>query len=210
MRGAHETLGLFLALVLLGTGCATTGSPPLAWDALPFPRNSDWPGPKGLPAHVNNGDLILQGQSVRTRAVYAMPLIIECKVELENRLASDGSFAIGFVPADSPRDVDPVNIRQFRLIYRNPGAYSGQDGLVLEGRDNASGGETLWGEEPFVLEAGKPYVVRLEITTEHLLVVINGRAYDLKDVKIPYNRFYVQLGSWQPVNRWHVRNFVVR
>ena len=154
--------------------------------------------------------LLLQGQSVRTRAVYAAPLIIECEVELENRLASDGSFAVGFVPADSPRDVDPVNIRQFRLIYRNPGAYSGQDGLVLEGRNDASGSETIWGEEPFLLEAGKPYVVRLEITPEHLLVVINGRAYDLKDVKIPYNRFYVQLGSWQPVNRWHVRNFVVR
>lgn len=28
--------------------------------------------------------------------------------------------------------------------------------------------------------------------------------------EVPYEHFQIQLGSWQPTNRWHVRNFRVR
>src|SRR5664280_2334341 len=106
MRGVHETLGLLLGLVLLGAGCATTGLSPLAWDALPFPRNSDWPGPKGLPAHIEDGDLILQGREARTRSAYSVPLTIECEFLLEARSGTDGGLAIRLVPLDQPPDLN--------------------------------------------------------------------------------------------------------
>lgn len=209
MRRTHATLGLFLTLVLLGTGCATTGRHSLTWDALPFPQDSDWPGPKGAPAQVENGDLILQGQRVRTRMVYSAPLVIECAVELEDRLAPDGYVGLEIVPGNSPRDMAPPDFRSFRMIYRNPGAYSGRDGLDVCGREGPSGDRILWGEEPFTVKARTTYAIRLEVAADHMRAIINGTSYDLKGVKVPYKQFCIQLVSWQPTDRWHVRNFVV-
>jgi hypothetical protein len=95
------------------------------------------------------------------------------------------------------------------MIYRNPGAYSGKDALVFVDRDAGSPDKTAWGEQPFVVQARKPYAIRIEITTTQVRLVIDGQAHDLVGVRIPYERFYVQLGGWQPTNRWHVRNFSI-
>jgi len=209
MRRAYSALLGLLAIVLLGTGCATIRTRPLTWDVLPFSGDSDWLGPKGSPARIVGGDLILQGQRVRTDTPYEAPVVIECTVELEDRLAPDGFFGLEFVPIGSPRDTGPANFRRFRIIYRNAAAKSGHDALDMYAGDAASGQKILWGEEPFTVEARKPYAVRFEVLADQMRITINGTAYDLKDVKIPYKQFYIQLVGWQPTDRWHVRNFSI-
>ena len=199
--------GLAMATGLLAWGCATSGPKQLAWDTLPFPRNSNWTGPQGSTATIEGADLVLQGQMVRTHQTYTKPLVVECQVEVESRAASDGYFAIEFLPEDAPRDVTPTHFRSFQIIYRNPGAYSGRDGLAVFGRDDSSGNKMLWGEEPFSVVAGQPCSIRLEISADHVRAVVNGKTYDLKAVQIPYDRFYIQLEAWQPLNRWHVKQF---
>jgi hypothetical protein len=95
------------------------------------------------------------------------------------------------------------------MIYRNPGTYSGKDALVFLDRDDGSPDKTVWGEQPFIVQAHKVYTMRFEITAAQVRIVIDGQAYDLAGVKIPYERFCIQLGGWQPANRWHVRNFSI-
>src|SRR5437868_4554818 len=101
MRLNHKLLSFPIVVVLLGVGCATPGPRSMAWDSIPFPRNSDWTGPKGLPAEMEDDDLVLQGQMVRTHETYSAPLVIECEVELENRAAPDGYVGFEIVPASS-------------------------------------------------------------------------------------------------------------
>ena len=209
MQRAQITVLGFLAISLLGAGCAATGPRSLTWDILPFPRDSDWPAWNGMPAKLEDGELVLQGHPVRTRAVYSVPLTIECEFELENRVAPDGYCGIGFVPAGSPDDVGPRDLRWLQIAYRGTGAGTGRDGLSFLARDSGSRDKLVWGEEPFVIQAQKYYAIRLEVTEDHVRVVIDGHPYDLNGVKIPYKQFRVQLNSWQPTDRWHVRNLVL-
>jgi hypothetical protein len=212
MRFKFKLPSFLIVLVLLDVGCATTATGPrqLAWDTLPFPENSNWTGPKGSPAQIKDGDLVLQGQMVRTHETYSTPLVVECEVELENRTAPDGYVGVEFVPAGAPRDLAPTRFRSFRIIYRNPGAYSGKDGLAVFGRDDSAGDKMLWGEAAFYVDAKKSYTIRLEIAADHVHGLINGKSYDFQGVTIPYKQFYIQLEGWQPTNRWHVRKFSVQ
>ena len=209
MHRVPTTFLTLLAVTLLGTGCATSGPRPLAWDVLPFARDSDWPAWNGLAASLEGGDLILQGHSVRTHEAYSSPLTIECVVELEGRVGNDGLFGVGFVPTGQPGDTGPVNHRFLQIAYRGAGVSDGRDSLAFLARDNNVRDTILWGEEPFVVQARKPYAIRVEVTEDQVRVVIDDHAYDLKGVKIPYKRFYIQLYSWQPTNRWHVRKFSI-
>ena len=182
----------------------------MVWDPLPFPKNSDWPGPKGLPPTMAGTALVLQGQDVRTASLYTAPLTVECDVELEARTTSDGSFGIKFIPSGEPADSEPDQIVMFRMIYRNPDAYSGKDGLVIERRNGSMRGETAWGEEPFDLQAAISYHITLEILADRLRVSIDKLTYEAVGVTVPYKKFYVQLSSWQPGDKWLVRSFAVR
>jgi len=206
MRVACRTLGLFLALVLLGAGCATTGPRQLAWEALPFPRDSDWPGPKGLPAHIEDGDLILQGREARTRSAYSVPLTIECEFLLEARTATDGALEIRFVPTDQPADLNLTKTLYLAFSYQP----SGETTVMIQKCNGSSRAETLWGGKPFDLRVGKPNQLEIELQSDGIRFTVNGQTFEAKDVTVPYDRFYIQIWGWQPVNRWHVRNFVVR
>jgi hypothetical protein len=210
MRRIDAAITALVVIVFLATGCATQPRPiPLVWNRLPFPVNSDWSGPKGEPATVSGGDLILQGQMVRTRLAYSTTLTIGCDVELEQRDAPDGSFDAEFVPVGSSPELKPASARIFRMIYRNPGAYSGKDALVFVERDPGSPDKTVWGEQPILIRAGKPFHLQFVLTATRTQIAIDGQTYDLNGVGIPYERFVVQLGGWQPTNRWHVRNFSI-
>ena len=193
-------------MFLLGTGCATTGSRPLAWDALPFPRDSDWPGPKGLPAHIEDGDLILQGRQARTRSTYSVPLTIECEFLLEARSGTDGALEIRLVPIDQPADSNLTQTLYLALSYQP----SGEASVAIESCNGSIRAETLWGRKPFELRVGKPNQLGIELQLDGIRFTINGQTFEAKGVTVPYDRFYIQIWGWQPVNRWHVRNFVVR
>jgi hypothetical protein len=161
-------------------------------------------------ASLAGGDLVLQGHPVRTHKAYSAPLTIDCEVELEARVASDGFFGVGFVALGEPPDNGHIHLRWLQMACRGPEAEDSRDGFSFLGRDGILKDKLLWGEEPFPIKSGKVYSIRLEVTEDQVRIIIDGRTYDLKDVKIPYKEFYIYLLSWQPTNRWHVRNFVVR
>jgi hypothetical protein len=209
MRRLRAICLTLAAVTLLVAGCSTTGPRPLAWDVLPYPRDSDWPAWSGVPGNLEGETLVLQGHPVRTHETYSAPLTVECEVELEARVAADGFFGVGFVPVGAPPDVGPLNLRWLQIACRGSSAASGRDALAFLARDGSVKDRLVWGEKPFAVTAGKPCTVRLEVAEDGIRVVVDGRAYDLKGVKIPYNRFHIWLDGWQPTNRWRVRNFVI-
>ena len=193
-------------------GCASgPHSRPLAWDPVPFPKNSDWPGPKGNPAEIANGTLVLQGQGVRTTKTYGAPVTVACDVKLESRTANDGSFDVCFLPPEEPLDAEAGRMICFRIIYSNTGEYGSVDRLEIDERDGDKR-SVLWTKAASKVEAGKVCHLELQVTVAGRLAVSINRIVEQvpPTVTVPYPHFQIQLGGWQPTNRWHVRNFVVR
>jgi len=159
---------------------------------------------------ADKGDLLLLGQDVRTQRAYVAPVTIECDVVLENRTASDGSFDLYFLLTGQPLDVVPRQLTKFRIIYNNTGEYGSVDRLEIDRQEGARG-FAVWTGPPFKVEAGKVYHVKINVLVAgKLSISVNGVAFDIPDtVALPYRSFQVQLGGWQPGNRWRVRNFVV-
>lgn len=52
--------------------------------------------------------------------------------------------------------------------------------------------------------------MKYEVLKDGLHIWIDDHAYDTGGATVPYDRFYIYMSGWQPTNRWHVRNFVVR
>ncbi len=181
------------------------------WEVLPFPRDSDWPGRRGEPSVVATGELVLQGQPIRFNRVLSAPVAIECDVQLEQRAANDGSLDLHFIPGGMAKDIVPRPATKFRLIYSNTGEYGSVDRLEID-RNGVDGDEILWSHAPFKLEAGRVYHVVLSVDTSgRPTAAVDGRSYELPEgLTVPHERFQIQLLGWQPTNRWHVRNFVVR
>jgi hypothetical protein len=175
------------------------------WEQVPFPRNSDWGGSHGSPAEIREDEIVLLGRGVRTRQAYSGRVTVDCEVMLEKRATSDGSFGIQFIPVDEPADMGPQRLVALQMIYRNPGAYSGRDGLVMGGENG-----TLWGEKSFQVEPERVYRIRLEILPDQVQFQIDDEKYEAAGVKVTYEKFRVYLKGWQPGNRWHVRNIRIQ
>jgi hypothetical protein len=209
MQHTPATLLGVLVIMLLGIGCAS-GSRPMVWDRLPFPKDSNWQASKGEPAVMGQGDLLLHGQDVRTQRAYVAPVTIECDVVLEGRTASDGSFDLYFLPTDQPLDAVPHQLTKFRIIYSNTGDYGSVDRLEID-RLEGGRGFAVWTGPLVKVEVGKVYHLKISLLAEGKLnVSINGVDSSIPDtVALPYRSFQIQLGGWQPANRWHVRNFSI-
>ena len=208
----HRTPMTFLGVLvitLLGIGCAG-GPRSIVWDALPFPKDSDWQASKGEPAVMGQGELLLHGQDVRTQRTYVAPVVIECDVVLESRTANDGSFDLYFLPTGQPLDAIPHQLTKFRIIYSNTGEYGSVDRLEID-RQEGGKGLVVWSGPPIKVEVGKVYHLKISVLAEgRLNININGVAAGIPDtVVLPSRFFQVQLGGWQPANRWHVRNFSI-
>ena len=209
MNRAHTMYLALLGMTLMLVGCAT-GPRVVVWDRVPFPKDSDWPGSRGEPATMGKNDLQLQGQDVRTQRAYAPPVTIECDVVLESRSASDGSFDLYFLPTGQPLDVIPRQLTKFRIIYSNTGDYGSVDRLEIDRREGDKG-FVVWTETLFKVEAGKVYHLKVDVLSAGKLnISINDVEASIPGtVSLAYRSFQVQLGSWQPTNRWHVRNLSI-
>ena len=204
------------ALILtIGAALAVSAGPvqPVDWIALPFPIDSNWGASQGMPAEISDSEIILQGQDARTQQVYAWGVTIECDVSLEERAANDGSFDLYILPPDLPLDLTPVRFpfTKFRIIYSNTGDYGSVDRLNVEQGNGVVAG-TPWTKIPFPVQAWANYHVTVRVSLSgRLRITINGQRYLIpRKGRIRYQQFQFQLGGWQPGNRWHVRNFVVR
>jgi hypothetical protein len=209
MHRTPSTLLAVLLITLLGIGCAS-GPRPIAWDVLPFPKDSNWQASKGEPPVMGQGDLLLHGQDVRTQRAYVAPVAIECDVVLESRTASDGSFDLYFLPTGQSLDAVLHQLTKFRIIYSNTGEYGSVDRLEIDRQEGAKG-FTVWTGPPFKVEADKVYHLKVSVLAAGKLdISINGADVSIPDTAVlPYRSFQVQLGGWQPANRWHVRNFSI-
>ena len=181
------------------------------WAVLPFFSDSNWGAGRGEPSLVDKSEILLRGRSVRTLAAYQTPAIVACDLQLEQRLASDGSLDIFLIPPNLSRDLYPKPMVNVRLIYSNTGDYNSVDRIDINQTDEA-GRLLTWSDPAFKLTAGQSYHIQMEVTKDGKLHLNIGG----KEIQIPpafsllYREFQVQILGWQPTNRWHVRNFSVR
>ncbi len=177
----------------------------VTWQILPFPTNSNWPGPQGEPAVTNGNTVTLDGQPVRTVQTFTPPVTISYDMSLDARSTSDGYLALYFMPpGQGTGNPDPATVAF--TIYRN----DGQDALRID-QDAPSGNTTVWGEVPFSVSAETNYHVVMTVSSGGQLTwSINGEAYSItSNVTVPFNPFQLEVESWQPGDIWQVSNFTV-
>lgn len=180
----------------------------VTWQALPFPTDSNWPGPFGEAAVITANEVILNGRPARSVQAFSGPLSIQCDVSLAARTNGTGVFTLSLLPLGQPLDKDLASQTAFQMIYRNPGNGSGQDGLLIVQIANKSG-TRVWGEVPFTVTAGTFYHISMDVAASGALSLsINGLPYSLPSTTaVPFSQFQLQLGGWMPGDFWHVTNF---
>jgi hypothetical protein len=173
------------------------------WEILPFPQNSDWPGPKGRRAVVNDGEVTLMGQPVRTKSVYHLPVTVECELLLTELAGHGGCVWIAFVPADSDGDLDPPrNAPTAVLGYQRPDGGGGH--VTIEPQN------IRLSRQPFQVEAQKVYRMQIQCTRQEMRVSVDDERFPSQDIAIPYDTFRIRVMGWQPANTWKLRHFTVR
>lgn len=185
----------------------STGLGPDAWQAVPFPVNSDWPGYKGTPAEIGEAAVSLRGQPVRSRNAYPVPLTIECDVTLEKTPDRAGGFIIFFFPPGTPADAAPDQGRDFRLGFDDPVGEPIEAMPIIYELDESQREKELWRGDAFSLKSREIYRLKLEISATGWRVTINDKAYKAIKVGVPYEKVLIELWNWQPSTRWQVREF---
>ena len=125
---------------------------------------------------------------------------------LEGHVTDDGALMCEFVPATQALDKEPE--RNLRILFQ----YDQQGGAVsIRERFQRWPTESYkkWSRSPLSVDPGNWHHMKYEVTNTGLNISIDGRTYDSNGAAVPYKMFYVSLLSWQPTNRWHVRNFSI-
>ncbi len=182
-----------------------SGGVTVEWEALPFPKDSDWPGPKGERARIGDEEVVLLGQPVRTRGTFTSPVTVECELVLEGLDTNDGAVWLAFVPEDSPGHLDPRGAVTVALGYQQRDGSGGQ--LTLEPPDRRQVRLTT---EKFNIQPGHPYRLRIELQPRGVKVVLDDGEFESADISAPAGRFYLRVMGWQPGNRWHLRKVSLR
>ena len=208
----HRTSPAFLGVLLitlLGIGCAS-GPRPVAWDRLPFPKDSGWVGSKGEPAIIEGDAMVLQGQDVRTRRIYQLPLTIDFDFEVAKRPVPDGGFLLEFAPTNSLADSELPLATIICISYQSPTAASvnSSGALLIYVKDDSSPARVVWGPVPFTCEEGRFYHLHVEARIDGLKIVTDQGVEQI-DLKIPYGKLLLQMHGWKPPSRWYVRNFSI-
>lgn len=151
--------------------------------------------------------MILRGKEMRTQQAYSVPITVEFDAMLEEMQANDGAISCGFVPADQAADRDVERAIHVSWQYNQ----SGQTLLVVERFQRWPTHKTkTWSQAPLPIKLGNWHHIKCEVTKDALHIWIDDHAYDSGGATVPYERFFIYMSGWQPANRWHVRNFVVR
>src|SRR5579871_5160581 len=137
MRSATSTSSFFKSVLFLtsmlsifgAAWCAQAQS--ITWQILPFPENSDWPGPKGSPSVTNGNQVIFQGQPVRSAQIFTPPVTFSYDVLLQSRSsdASDGAFWMFIIP---PGEDPDLNITSYFLPQLSYNLFAGTSFVDIE------------------------------------------------------------------------------
>lgn len=193
-----------IASTSLAAGCATQPRP-LVWNIVTL-KDDDWSGAPRLAPVVQGEDLILRGQNVRTRDSYVVPVTVEFDAMLEARVASDGALTCEFVPATQPADREPERHVELLFHYDERG-----DALSVQERFQRWPTQKFktWSRSPLSMKPGSWHHMKYEVTKDALRITVDGQGYSSGGAVVPYDAFYIYLLSWQPTNRWRVRDFSV-
>jgi len=175
------------------------------WDVLPFPRDCDWPGSRGEPATVTADEIVIRGQPVCSKQTYSAPLTFECELTVDQPLTHLENAVITLFPEGADPSLDPpVGSLDVLLQYEGAGGRGGHLYFRQRGCDVVS-----LTKKPFVLQAGKPYQLKVEVLSDSLHVTLNGQEYEAEGVTLPFKSFHIRLEGWKPDKVWHLRNIAI-
>jgi hypothetical protein len=179
----------------------------ITWQVLPFPVNTDWPGPQGQASVVNGTELTIQGSPVRTTQSFMPGETISFDVVLDARAAPDGGLQVYLGQAGVAANLIPYPFTLFYMTYRN---YE-PDALFIEQDSAPHVGSMVWGEVPFTFAAQTTYHVTIGVAANgQVSWTINGQAYSIPNtVLVPLTPFQIELWGWQPTNVYQINNFTV-
>jgi len=176
----------------------------VTWQILPFPQNSDWPGPRGAPATTNGNVVTLQGQPVRSTQTFTPGTTFTFNVVLESRPTGpgdDGALWFFLIPTGLPTNLDLTSYLLLEMAFRN---YE-PDGLAI-----SQSGTQIGSDIPFPIVAQVTNHVSISVSESGLLTwAINGQVYSSGTVSVAYSPFQVQMDGWQPTDVWQVSDFTV-
>ncbi len=206
MRSIHRSVLGLVASALLGAGC-TTGARPrsLVWDVASL-KDGNGPGPSRQAPLVEGEDVVLRGQVIRTQQLYSAPLTIGFDAMLEQRVEGDGALSCTFVPSTQAVDQEPDRYMEVLFGYSQGGdAISIRERIA---RPPAQRTKT-WSNSPLSIKPGSWHHIEYGVVKGGLNVTVDGQSYGSGGAVVPYQAFYVYLGSWLPACRWHVRNLSI-
>jgi hypothetical protein len=186
-------LPLIVGLLAM-VGCATAPGPrAMEWDTIIAHRY-------GASAILTNGELVLSGRAIQSRATYAAPLTVECELQ-SGQGSSNGSFYIDFVPEGTSVAVLPQEYVGFKLRGDNTleawASRSNQPPRLI-GRSTA-----------IPVDPQGQYKLAVDVQSGGFAAHANGVPMPI-DLPMPYGKFQIQLQSSPPPSQWHVRDFSVR
>jgi hypothetical protein len=177
------------------TGCAGSPHPiMMEWNAL-LPHPDASPSPT-----LENGQLTLSGDAVRSRSTYSAPLTIECELQSEATSAK-GAFYINLVPQNVPAT---------ELAQDYFGIKLSDDKTTLEIWESQGNQPAhLLKSTAIPVQSPVHYKLVVEVQRGNFSVDANGVTLSVKQ-GVPFDTFQVELRTFPPPSLWHVINFVIR
>lgn len=196
-------------LVLLSIcACAVSAhSQSVTWQALPFPTDSDWPGPKGQPAIVTAAEVVLDGRPARTLQTFTRPVRIDCDAVLDARNTTDGAFWMFLIPpGESVNTGSFTNSVYFQLGFSNVG----QDVLAIARKHNPSPDTILYSAIYPVIAQTTNHVTLGVAADGQVSLTFNGQSRPVPNTAtVSFSQFQIEIEGWQPDAFWHVSHFTV-
>jgi hypothetical protein len=189
---------LLLIIGLLATvGCATTQNPGPSSGGMEWDTVLAQPGGAPKP-FVKDGQLVLVGGAVRSRATYTPSFTLECELQ-STQVSSNVSFFIDFVPQDASTVVPSQEYVGIKL----------NNGTLEAWASTSNHPARLIKSTAVQVSAGGRYKLVVEVLRDGFTVDVNSVPMMI-DLPVPYDRFRIELRSSPPLSQWVVSNFTIR
>jgi hypothetical protein len=187
---------LLLTVGLLAmAGCATAPNPSMMeWN--PITAHSD-----GAPeVALKDGELMLFGRAIRSRAIYTAPLTVGCELR-SGQNSTNGCFYVDFIPEGASVEALPREYVSFKL---------GNDNTVEAWASRSNEPPRLIKKSGQIQVDGLgSYKLTVEVQHGGFTAHVNGVPLMI-DLPMPYNKFRIELRTLPPPSQWYVRDFSVR
>jgi hypothetical protein len=149
---------------------------------------------------VKDGELVLSGRAIQSRATYAAPLTVECDLR-SGQTSSNGSFYIDFVPSRASAAALPQEYIDIKLC--------GDNTLEAWASRSNQPPHLIKKSTAIPIKALGQYKLTVEVRHGGFTARANG-VLMMIDQPVPYDRFQIELRTFPPPSQWRVRDFSVR